>query len=142
MSAKLNDNSTFYTFPLPSNGAIIVFMLNLLKEYDLKDDALSYHRITEAFKFAYAKRSILGDEPSDEIKEMMKNLTSVDYANEIRKIISDERTSEDIKFYGAKYVNQPDQGTAHISILMPNGDAVAATATINYKFVALSFLLD
>lgn len=141
MSAKLNDNSTFYTFPLPSNGAIIVFMLNLLKEYDLKHDALSYHRITEAFKFAYAKRSILGDEPSDEIKEMMKNLTSVDYANEIRQIISDERTSEDIKFYGAKYVNQPDQGTAHISILMPNGDAVAATATINYKFVAMSFLL-
>lgn len=142
MSAKLNDNSTFYTFPLPSNGAIIVFMLNLFKEYDLKHDALSYHRITEAFKFAYAKRSILGDEPSDEIKEMMMNLTSVDYANEIRNIISDEHTSEDIKFYGAKYVNQPDQGTAHISILMPNGDAVAATATINYKFVSISFIFD
>lgn len=133
VSAVLNDESTFYTFPLPSNGAIMVLMLNLLKDYDLKHDALSYHRITEAFKFAYGKRSLLGDEPSDEIKEMMKNLTSVDYAKEIRKLISDERTSEDFEFYGAKYQNQPDHGTAHISILMPNGDAISATATINYK---------
>lgn len=129
----LKDSSTFYTFPLPSNGAILVFILNLLKEYDLKHDALSYHRITEAFKFAYAKRSLLGDEPSDEIKEMMRNLTSVDYANEIRQLINDERTSQDFSYYGAKFENQEDHGTAHISILMPNGDAVAATATINYK---------
>lgn len=129
----LKDSSTFYTFPLPSNGAILVFILNLLKKYDLKHDALSYHRITEAFKFAYAKRSLLGDEPSDEIKEMMRNLTSVDYANEIRELINDERTSQDFSYYGAKFENQEDHGTAHISILMPNGDAVAATATINYK---------
>lgn len=136
MSAVLNDNSTFYTFPLPSNGAIIVFMLNLLKDYDLKHDALSYHRITEAFKFAYAKRSLLGDEPSDEIKEMMANLVSMDYATEIRKLIKDDSTSEDFGYYGAKYENQEDHGTAHISILMPNGDAIAATATINYKLGA------
>lgn len=108
-------------------------MLNLLKDYELKHDALSYHRITEAFKFAYAKRSWLGDEPSDEIKEIMGNLTSIEYADEIRKLINDERTSEDIKYYGAKYANSEDQGTAHMSILMPNGDAVAVTATINYK---------
>lgn len=133
VSTKLNDNSTFHTFPLPSNGAIIVFMLNLLKDYELKHDALSYHRITEAFKFAYAKRSLLGDEPSDEILEMMRNLTSMDYANEIRKLINDEKTSEDFEYYGAKYENTADHGTAHISILMPNGDAIAATATINYK---------
>lgn len=104
----------------------------MLKDFDLKHDALSYHRITEAFKFAYAKRSLLGDEPSDEIKEMMANLTSLEYAEEVRKLINDERTSEDFSYYGAKYENREDHGTAHISILMPNGDAVAATATINY----------
>lgn len=108
-------------------------MMNLLKDYDLKHDALSYHRITEAFKFAYAKRSLLGDEPTDEIKEMMLNLTSLEYANEIRKLINDDRTSEDYEYYGAKYENKEDFGTAHISILMPNGDAISATATINYK---------
>lgn len=100
-------------------------MLNLLKDYDLKHDALSYHRIVEAFKFAYGKRTLLGDEPTDEIKEIMRNLTSVDYANEIRKLISDEKTSEDFEFYGAKFESKEDRGTAHISILMPNGDAVS-----------------
>lgn len=133
MSAVLNDNSTFYTFPLPSNGAIIIFILNLLKDYDLKHDALSYHRITEAFKFAYAKRSLIGDDPSEEIQEMMRNLTSVDYAKEIKNILNDNFTSESFEYYGAKYENQDDHGTAHISILMPNGDAIGATATINYK---------
>lgn len=100
-------------------------MLNLLREYDLKHDALSYHRIVEAFKFAYAKRTLLGDEPSDEIKEMMKNLTSIEYAEEIRKLIRDDKTSEDLGYYGAKFENKEDHGTAHISILMPNGDAVS-----------------
>lgn len=133
MSAVLNDNSTFYTFPLPSNGAILIFILNLLKDYHLKHDALSYHRITEAFKFAYAKRSLLGDDPSEEIQEMMRNLTSVDYAKEIKNILNDNFTSESFEYYGAKYENQDDHGTAHISILMPNGDAIGATATINYK---------
>lgn len=132
VSAKLNDDSTFFTFPLPSNGAIIAFMLNLLKDYDLKDDALSYHRIAEAFKFAYAKRTLLGDEQTEEIQEMMRNLTNVDYANEIRKLIRDNGTSEDFGYYGAKYENPEDHGTAHISIMMPNGDAIGATATINF----------
>ena len=108
-------------------------MLNLLKDFELKHDALSYHRITEAFKFAYAKRTLLGDDPSDEIQEMMKNLTSVDYANEIKLLIRDDITSEDFGYYGAKYENQRDHGTAHISIIMPNGDAIGATGSINYK---------
>lgn len=110
-------------------------MLNLLKDYDLKHDALSYHRITEAFKFAYAKRTVLGDEPSDKVREMLKNLTSASYASETKKLINDEATSEDFEYYGAKYENREDHGTAHLSILMPNGDAIAATATINYKLV-------
>ncbi|CRL08032.1 CLUMA_CG020993, isoform A [Clunio marinus] len=136
VSTTLNDNSTFHTFPLPSNGAITPFILNLLKDYDLKHDSLSYHRIVEAFKFAYAKRSLLGDEPTDEIKELMRNLTDIQYAEEIRELINDEKTSDDFEYYGARYENQEDHGTAHISILMPNGDAVAVTSTINYLFGA------
>lgn len=107
-------------------------MLNILKKYDLKHDALSYHRITEAFKFAYGKRSVLGDEPSDKIKEMVRNLTNTEYSDYIRDQVNDEYTSEDFGFYGANFANKEDHGTAHMSILAPNGDAIAVTGTINY----------
>jgi gamma-glutamyltranspeptidase / glutathione hydrolase / leukotriene-C4 hydrolase len=108
-------------------------MLNILRDYDLKHDAISYHRIVEAFKFAYAKRTLLGDEPSDEIKEIMKNLTSLEYAGEIRKLIKDDGTSEDFGYYGAKFDAKEDHGTAHISIMMPNGDAVSFHIIQKYK---------
>lgn len=127
----LPDNNTLYTFPLPATGSVLIFMLNILKKYDLKHDALSYHRITEAFKFAYGKRSVLGDEPSDKIKEMVRNLTNSEYSDYIRDQINDEYTSEDFGYYGANFANQEDHGTAHMSILAPNGDAIAVTGTIN-----------
>lgn len=111
---------------------ILVFILNLLKTYELMHDALSYHRIAEAFKFAFAKRTVLGDQPSDDILEMMQNLTSEKYADEVRKLINDEATSQDFEYYGAKFDSADDHGTAHVSILMPNGDAIAATSSINY----------
>lgn len=134
VSGVMKDNSTLYTMPLPSNGAILIFIMNLLRDYELKHDALSYHRIVEAFKYAYARRTFMGDEPSDEIRHLMTNLTRVTYADEIK--IDDEKTSTDFEYYGAKYSNPEDQGTAHISILMPNGDAIAITATINWKLGA------
>ncbi|CAO1382871.1 unnamed protein product [Diamesa serratosioi] len=129
--SDLPDNKTLYTFPLPATGSVLIFMLNILKKYDLKHDALSYHLIAEAFKFAYAKRSVLGDEPSDRIKEMVRNLTSTEYSDYIRDQINEDYTSDDLKYYGASFANQQDHGTAHMSILAPNGDAIAVTGTIN-----------
>lgn len=91
-----------------------------------------YSDIFQAFKFAYAKRTFLGDEQSNAIKEMVYLLTSANYAKFTRGIINDNKTFHDFEYYGAKYVNPEDHGTAHISILSPNGDAIAATSTINY----------
>ena len=34
---------------------------------------------------------------------------------------SDEKTSTDVKFYGAEFTSIEDSGTAHISILSPAG---------------------
>jgi gamma-glutamyltranspeptidase/glutathione hydrolase/leukotriene-C4 hydrolase len=134
-SAKIIKNHTLFTMPLPSSGAILPFIFNILQYYELNDDALSYHRIIEAFKFAYAKRTFLGDEDSAEIKEMIENLLSKDYADEIRRLI-DVRTYNNVSHYGANYYNKEDHGTAHVSILAPNGDAIAVTNTINYKLGA------
>lgn len=108
-------------------------MMNLLRGFDLQHDALSYHRIGEAFKFAFAERTFLGDEPTAEMKELIGNLSSINYANQMRKLIKDDRTSQDYEYYGAKFTNEEDRGTAHISIVAPNGDAVSVTSTINSK---------
>ena len=47
------------------------------------------------------------------------------------KPISDTRTVSDPSEYGAVYYSPDDHGTAHISVLAANGDAVSATSTIN-----------
>ncbi|KAG5666824.1 hypothetical protein PVAND_014834 [Polypedilum vanderplanki] len=132
LTSKIINNQTLHTFPIPSSGAIINFIFNVLSNYKLSHDSLSYHRIIEAFKFAYAKRSYLGDENSTEVLEMMENLLSQSYANEISSMINDTKTFNDVKYYGPLYENSEDQGTAHMSILAPNGDAIVVTNTINY----------
>jgi gamma-glutamyltranspeptidase / glutathione hydrolase / leukotriene-C4 hydrolase len=57
----LAGDQKLYTVPLPGTGAVLTFMLDLLKGYKVADDGLTYHRMTEAMKFGYAKRTHMGD---------------------------------------------------------------------------------
>lgn len=52
-------------------------------------------------------------------------------ANESVMKIEDDKTSQDPTYYGAKISNTDNHGTAHISVLAPDGDAVSVTTTIN-----------
>lgn len=61
----------------------------------------------------------------------MKNLTSEEYANTIRAKILDNRTFDSADHYGGIYYNKEDHGTAHMSVLAANGDAVSVTSTVN-----------
>lgn len=63
--------------------------------------------------------------------QLLANLTSPDYATYIRSLISDNQTYNDYEHYGANFSVVEDHGTAHVSVLHENGDAVAATSTIN-----------
>lgn len=132
--ANLKDNKTLYTVPLPGSGPLVAFILNILNDYlPEKPSAVAMQRIAEAFKFAYAKRTELGDERFLNVTaiELLKNLTNTDFAMEIRKMIFDNETFNDFEHYGAKFTQKNDHGTAHINILAPNGDAIVATGTIN-----------
>lgn len=40
-------------------------------------------------------------------------------------------TWQDAEHYGAEVIAPDDHGTAQISVLAPNGDAVSVTSTIN-----------
>lgn len=144
MSELFNGNS-FFAFPLPTSGHILNFIINILNGYDIQNDSIEfhnrdkllYHRIVEAFKFGFAMRTKLGDEMSAEVVQTLSNLESAKYAESIRNKINDEKTFGDFEHYGATANASVlvDHGTGHISILAPNGDAVAITSTINYMSV-------
>ena len=67
---EMLDNLTLYTNPLPGSGVLLAFILNILDGHlprtsqngtvDVNDPLIT-HRITEAFKFAFAQRTNLGD---------------------------------------------------------------------------------
>lgn len=134
VETTLNSGETIYSMPLSGSGPLLIFIMNLLKDFDLKHDTLSYHRIIEAYKIAFARRSELADPDFVEsARALVNNLTSYEYAKEMRKKIDDSKTYNNIDYYGGHFEAAPeDHGTAHISVLAPNGDAIAVTGTINY----------
>lgn len=133
VETTLKHGERLFSMPLTGSGSLLIFIMNLLKEYDLKQDVLSYHRIMEAYKFAYAKRSFFADPDFVEgVAALEKNLTSLEYANDVRKKIDDRTTHNEAGYYGEHFSSPDDHGTAQISILAPNGDAISVTGTINY----------
>lgn len=73
----------------------------------------------------------MGDPAFNSMQELVQNLTSREYAESIRHRIDDTKTFHDPKHYGAQFEITNDHGTSHISVLAPNGDAIALTSSIN-----------
>ena len=59
-------------------------------------------------------------------------MTDPQLAEELRQLIWDNQTHANFTYYGDMLLRD-DHGTSHLSVLAPNGDAVAVTSTINYK---------
>merc|ERR1719339_205438 len=109
---------------------------------------LGWHRFLEACKFAYARRTLMGDWKhaeseglEDEVSELVTNLTSSTWLDSTRGKISDTQTVNNASFYGAEFFNVEDAGTAHISVLSPAGDAVAVTSTVNLFWIQVPLTL-
>ena len=103
VSVHLNSiNATLFSNPPPASGALMAYILNILDNFDIKENdvddlPLLYHRMTEAFKWAFARRTLLGDPQGDEsiadiVNNLVKNITSEWQA---------EMTSRNIKGNGA-----------------------------------------
>ncbi|XP_076372817.1 scoloptoxin SSD14-like [Tachypleus tridentatus] len=69
VAVPLRGGKTLYTVPLPGYGVLVGFILNVLSGCnftskdvaDVKSGVLAYHKVMEAFKYAYAKRAFLGN---------------------------------------------------------------------------------
>merc|ERR1711963_728567 len=94
---------------------------------------LTHHRVMEAYKFAYGKRTELGDDLFNNNTENAKNMTSRAFGDSIRKLIDDNNTSN-MSFYQPSFKQNEDHGTTHLNIIDADGNAVATTSTINTSF--------
>lgn len=140
IESRLFNGDRLYSCPLPSTSSIVTFVFNILEGYSFHENSLEYyqnenplfyHILVEAFKFAFAMRTKLGDELTEGVLNTIAVMSSAEYSQLIRNRIRNDTTSQDIGYYGANSTSVEDHGTAHFSILASNGDAVSITATIN-----------
>lgn len=62
--------------------------------------------------------------------QLIHNMTSDYFADNIRSKISDDRTQPE-SYYEPEYFIPERNGTAHLSVIAEDGSAVAVTSTIN-----------
>ncbi|KAH6931900.1 hypothetical protein HPB50_001442 [Hyalomma asiaticum] len=144
LSVTLRDGRVLHTAPPPSGGAVAAHIVAVMDAFrnnasaELQDDALTLHRFVEACKFGFAKRSLLGDPRFVDLRDVLRNLTSWDYANVTRWKIDDDTTYHDPTHYGLGVAPAPEnKGTAHLSLWEDDGDALSVTSTVNGYFGSL-----
>lgn len=67
---------------MPASGALFSYILNILDEYHFNPDSiadrnqtiLTYHRMIESFKYAYALRNDMADKEFVDMEEVSEEL--------------------------------------------------------------------
>ncbi|XP_063973968.1 scoloptoxin SSD14-like [Diachasmimorpha longicaudata] len=129
---------TVLSAPPPGSGLILTFILNVLQGLvPTANEGDFWQRMIEAFKWGYARRTQLGDDQFENLDDIVGNLSSQSYIEEVRSKIKDDWTSTHPKYYGVDVAVPNDSGTSHVSVLAPDGSAVSVTSTINQIFGAM-----
>ncbi|XP_076139954.1 glutathione hydrolase 5 proenzyme [Alosa pseudoharengus] len=133
---------TMHIPPPPAGGAILTFVLNIMKGYNLSPASLSgkekvrtFQRLIEACKFANGQKKNVKDPEFHSVD--VSNLIKEDFAAKVRGLISSEKT------HNASYYDmtpsRDQMGTTHVSVIAGDGTAVSVTSTINQMFGSLVY---
>ncbi|RKP35006.1 gamma-glutamyltranspeptidase [Dimargaris cristalligena] len=127
---------TVVTSPPPTSGSILILLLNILEGLPFSEEGntpLNYHRLIEAFKYAYAQRTVLGDPAFVALTNHTAKMLNSSYAEQLRRNISDAQTFPPMH-YNPTYDVQEPHGTTHISVVDKYGQAASMTTTVNLVF--------
>ncbi|XP_019833444.2 glutathione hydrolase 5 proenzyme isoform X2 [Bos indicus] len=138
---------TLYSPPPPAGGAILSFVLNVLKGFNFTAESVAglegrvnlYHHLVETLKFAGGQRWRLWDPRSHpEVQNASQDLLGEALAQHIRQQM-DDRGDHPLDHYSLAGAWTHRMGTAHVSVLGEDGSAVAVTSTINTPFGAMVY---
>jgi len=127
-----------FSMPPPSSGGVhLIEILNVLEGYPLaewgQNSAATMHVMIEAERRAYADRSkYLGD--PDFVSVPVAQLTSKQYADDLRKQISLERATPSSEVAPGNLAPYESTQTTHFSVIDRWGNAVSNTYTLNYGY--------
>jgi len=128
-----------YSAPPPSSGgACLLQILDVMDSYTTTPPVpLYFHALAEAMKHAFADRAaVLGDpDAHPEVGPDVAAMLSSEHIARIRKAIVPGAT-RDAARCGKRWLKD-DGGTTHYSVLDRDGNAVAATETVNLGFGSL-----
>ncbi|EHA8590369.1 glutathione hydrolase 1 [Cocos nucifera] len=125
--------------PLPSSGGPgMILILNILAQYGIPSGVsgpLGLHRLVESLKHMFAVRMNLGDPDFVNVTEVLSDMLSTKFAENLKKTIFDNRTF-DPSHYGGRWNVIHDHGTSHLCIVDSERNAVSMTSTVNAYFGA------
>lgn len=130
-----------YTVAAPAGGSITLNILKTMEQYNLsdasRDAALSAHRFTEAMRFGYGARALVGDpdfvDGMDAFETLLLDTT---HARQTRARISDNHTLPIRAYDPERWALPTSHGTSHLVTADASGMATSLTTTVNLLFGA------
>ncbi|KAK6196158.1 hypothetical protein SNE40_001438 [Patella caerulea] len=150
LKQQIADGIVLHTTADHSGGILLAFILKTLKGYNIthesfnaENEVKTYHLLTEIFKFSSAMYLAGGDPRfTKDLDIKLKNLYSEEFAQRVRNFIDPAKTQKDElykKIVSDSFGHGRDEGTTHVSVLGPDGDAVSITSSINHYYGSLIY---
>jgi gamma-glutamyltranspeptidase / glutathione hydrolase len=133
---KLNDGRELISAPPPSAGGVALAQsLGILQQLPWRsaDKLQRSHLVVETLRRVYRDRGLLGD--PDFIRNPIAQLLAPSYLQQLARSIDPQRATPSASLAPAAAWKEGDH-TTHFSVLDVDGNAVAATLSVNLPFGA------